>query len=110
MKYIKMFLALLVFVSFSSLCYGDTVTSPASKLHFKGATPDSVVNKANQTPALAPHSPSIFQDPMVNSMLGGYGNMIQGTTGGSYSAEEMRRQQMDYAKQQVNVGTPKEAE
>lgn len=110
MNYIKIIIALIVFVGFSSICYGDSIHSSGGKIHFQCSTPDSVVNKANQAPSLSSPFPSILQDPMVNSMLGGYSNMMQGTTGTSYSAEELRRQQMDYAKQQANSVDVKEEE
>lgn len=103
-------LILFCLLSMSTICYADTVTSTGGKLRFKCTTPDSVVNKANQAPSLYSPYSSVLQDPMVNSMLGGYSSMIQGAAGGSYSVEEMKRQQMDYAKQKSDSQEFNEAE
>lgn len=97
-------LLLTVFISVTS-CYAASSTVGRDGLfHLNVASPQDVSSKANNNPSFdASGMPSILQDPMVNSMLGGMGNYLQGSTGGSYSMQEQMKQQMEYAQQQSNV-------
>lgn len=105
MNTIKFLLIFFIFLHCSLICYGDYSNSSAkfgTKVFFNGDTPSSVANKANKNSSFnsAPYS-AIMQDPIINSTLNGYSNLIQGINGGSYSPLEMQKQQMDYSMQQT---------
>lgn len=104
MKYKILLLA--VFISVSSICYGDPFNPQKNdgRFHLNMPSPQDVSSKANNNPSFdASGMPAILQDPMVNSMLGGFGNYVQGTTGGTYSMQEQMKQQTEYAQQQSNA-------
>lgn len=104
MKYIKFILILFVLFGVSSMSYAnflDDQNSYGPKLNLSGA--DDVAAKANKSsPGISSPFGGILQDPMMNSTLNGMGNMLQGATGGSYSATEQSKQQLEYAKQQAD--------
>jgi hypothetical protein len=99
-------LLLLILTGFSLTCYGENLNyqNKGGKLHLQGADPSSVAAKANQETSLhsSPFSEAL-QDPIVNSMMGGYSNMIQGMTGASYNPTEQQKQAADYAKQNAST-------
>lgn len=71
-------------------------------LKWKPTTTDTLLNKANMQPSVSSPYGEILNDPMINSAINGYANMIQGATGGTYNSVERERLQTDYAKQQTN--------
>jgi len=104
MKYTKMLLVLTALICLSSTAYADTKNfqkTLENKVNLSGT--DSVAAKANsaQYSVSSPYS-ELLQNPLVNSALTGYGSMIQGASGGSYSADEQSKQQLEYARQQFN--------
>ena len=102
MKYFKILLTLLMFFYFSSAGICASLSSQGQysmKLNLQDTS--SVADKANKNPSLLAPGNGISDDPFVNSAINGMGNMIQGLTNGSYSGAEQQRQQMDYARQQM---------
>lgn len=103
MKITKTILLMFAILCFSSVCYGDTLNSQSktsSSLNWKPTSSGAVAAKANQNSAYS--SQSIFQDPMLNSVINGYSNMLQGATGNSYNPQEQQKQQLDYTRQYLN--------
>lgn len=104
------FAFLLFCLSFFSLsCYSTEYGNVKNtRMYWQGSDPSSVAAKANQMPSSVQGGglfSQMFQDPMMNSVMNGYSNMIQGEYGGnSYSAVEMQRQQMDYTRQNTQDG------
>lgn len=101
MKYIA--LSLLVFVCFSQAGFCDTLSSQSkfsSKINLQGAS--DVTKRANEGSSLSSPYSDAFQDPMLNSMMQGMGNMIQGCNVDARMMQEQNKQQMDYAKQQFS--------
>lgn len=104
MKYLNSALILSILLGVLSMSYAnflDDQNSYGPKLNLSGA--NDVAAKANKSsPGISSPFGGILEDPMMNSALNGMGNMLQGATGGSYSATEQCKQQLDYAKQQEN--------
>lgn len=103
MKIAKFLLILSAFLCFSSICYGESLESriKSGKINWQASSPSSVAAKANQMQSFNPPPyAGVMQDPMVNSVLNGYGNMIQGINNNSYNAVEQQKQQRDFSKQQ----------
>lgn len=102
---IKFILILSAFLCFSSICYGDSLKNSnknCTTIFLNGGTPDSIAAKANKYSSFNPPPyAGILQDPVVNSTLGGYGNMIRGMDHNSYSAIEQQKEQADFSKQQI---------
>ena len=95
-------LILFVFICFSSAGFCDNLSSQSkfsSKINLQGASVISA--KANGNSSFSSPSASPFQDPIVNSMLQGYGNMLQGGNTDARAVQEQAKQQLDYAKQQM---------
>lgn len=90
---------------FAQMSYAEG-SSLQSKLNttmkLQYSTPNSVAEQANKMPSCSSPYSEVFNDPLVNSMLGSYSNMMQGASGGIYSPQEQQKQQLDYAKQQTN--------
>lgn len=104
MKQINFLLILTILVCSTASCNAESFncnqSAFANRLNVAGSTPESVAERANRD--YASGSAGLIQDPLMNSALGGYYNMMQGATGNSYNAQEMQRQQADYVKQQMN--------
>lgn len=104
MKISKFILILSAFLCFSSICYGESLESriKSGKINWQSSSPSSVAAKANQMSSFNPSPYSaITQDPMMNSVLNGYGTMLQGVNNNySYNAVEQQKQQLDFSKQQ----------
>lgn len=104
MKSIKILLILSVFLGFTSIgyCQGNL----GSKLNLSGGSPAAISTKANNSPASSISSPysEFLQDPVINSTLGGMGNMLQNGNTNFNTVNEMSKQQMDYAKQMNEKG------
>lgn len=103
MKYHSVILVLSALVCLTSIAKADPVSfqkNLESKVNISDA--DSIVERANKNynSVSSPYS-EIFQNPLINSTLNDYGNMLQGVTGGGYSQDEMSKQQLDYARQQM---------
>ena len=99
MNRFKFILILSVILGFLSINYGYTLESkcvPGGK--FSLSDPSAVANKANQKSSINPDG---AMDPFVSGALSGYYNMMQGATGNAYNAQEVQKQQADYAKQQM---------
>jgi hypothetical protein len=100
MKYCKILSTLLVFICFSCAGICNNLSSQgkySTKLNLKDAS--SVSAQANKANSFESDNP--MQDPLVNSMVGGFMNSMMMQNNGSYSGEEMRKQQADYVKQQT---------
>lgn len=113
----KKYLLILCFIlCLSTSCFADTYNANCNKVYLKGSDPADVAKHANQVQSFyaSPFSQAM-QDPFVNSMMNGYYSGMQGSTGASYSAIEMQKQQADYAKessqfeQQIQEENSKEA-
>lgn len=111
MKYCKILSVLVMFICLAQAgnC-SENGTNPLSsqgkystKLNLKDAS--SVANQANRNPSVtcSPGS-ELTDDPFMNSAINSMGAMLQGMTNGSYSATEQQKQQMDYARQQMEFG------
>lgn len=111
MNHIRYFISLFIFVLCTSACFADSsFPSKNSTLKWKPTSASELSSKANEN---SPNMVSPFggmQDPFVQGALNGYYNAMQGTTGGSYSAQEMQRQQADYAKQQTEYAKQMDAD
>lgn len=57
--------------------------------------------KANSAGGYGTEASEVLSDPVVNSALNGFANMLQGGNMNFYSAEEQRKQQGDYSRQQI---------
>lgn len=90
---------LLALLCFTQICQADTYKSNCNRVYVKGSDPSDVAKQANQVQSFyaSPFSQAM-QDPFVNSMMNGYYSGIQGSTGASYSAIEMQKQQAEYAR------------
>lgn len=95
-------LTLLIFVGTSSIAYCAQTTSDKGTLGSKInlIQPGTAAARANKNGSISSPYSEIMNDPIINSTLNGFGNMMQGMSGGSYSAQERTKQQMDYAQQQ----------
>lgn len=107
MKPAKFMLIFFIFLCYSSICYGD-YSNPRNKfetkIFFTGDTPSSIAKKANENSSFnSPPYSAIMQDPIVNSTLNGYSNLIQGINNCPYSPFELQKQQMDYSMQQTEL-------
>lgn len=111
MKYCKILFVLVIFICFShSGNCSEYNTNPLSsqgkystKLNLKDAS--SIANQANRNPSVyCPEGSELSDDPFMNSAINSMGAMLQGMTNGSYSATEQQKQQMDYARQQMEYG------
>lgn len=106
MKFTKFILILFVFCGFSLICYGESLQSRiiGGKIYWQNSSPSAVAAQANKNSSFNPPPYSaIMQDPMINSALNSYGNMLQGGNTNSYNAMEQQKQQMDYSKQQIEL-------
>lgn len=104
MNYFKICLVLFAFIFCSSACYSDSsLPGKNSTLKWAPTSPSAISEKANKTLSIGETCPITgAQDPFVQGVLNGYYNTMQGMSGGSYSAQELQKQQADYAKQQQN--------
>jgi len=96
-------LIILVFVCFAQAGFCDTLSSQSkfsSKINLQGASDISA--KANHGSSYSSPYSGAFQDPMLNSMMQGMGNMMQGCNVDARMMQEQSKQQTDYAKQQMN--------
>lgn len=103
MKITKFLSVLSAVLYFSSICYGESLESriKSGKINWQASSPSAVAAQANKINSFNPPPyAGIMQDPMVNSVLNGYGNMIQGMNNNSYNAVEQQKQQRDFSKQQ----------
>lgn len=104
MKKFNFLLILSIFIVSNSICYAESFNNNqsafAKRLNMVGSSQESVVERANRDYASGPFG--LVNDPLMNSAIGGYYNMMQGMSGGAYNAQEMQRQQADYVKQQIN--------
>ena len=92
MKKNKIILVICAFLSVFNACYAGDLGSKI-KLH----DANSISDKANQNSTIGGSE----QNPFVNSMMQGYGNMLKGSTNSSYGAQEEQKLQADYARQQT---------
>jgi len=102
MKHKKLLLALSIIIGISSINNCSAAqTSIIKKINLAG--PSSVAEKANKDSTFGSSPCSeVLNDPIINSALGGFGNMLQGMNGNALNVQEQAKQQMDYAKQQAN--------
>lgn len=97
------------FISLNCYAASSDVQSFQNKLQsIKVETPGSISAQANQ------YNSSFYSEfasnPLLNSTMNGYSNMIQGMTGASYNMQEQVKQQMDYTRQQMQNNSNTEEE
>lgn len=98
MNYCRMCLVLFILMGVSLTGFAQGTLS--SKVNLQA--PSDVSSQANRSSGFG--SDSVFNNPLINSSLNGYSNMIQGASGNLnnfYSNQEQMKQQGEYAKQQI---------
>jgi len=102
MKYIKISLALFVFVCFASAGFCDSLSSQGKYgLQLKLQDASSISANANKSSAVGSSSE---MGALLNSQINGIGTAMQALTGNSsniYAIQEQTRMQGEYAKQQM---------
>lgn len=100
MKFNKICIILSILVGISAPAFAQESLSSKIKLH----NPKDVSSKANRGYSEDSDDPETFEDTVIKDSLNGFSQMMQGATGNFnnfYSANEQRKQQSDYAKQQI---------
>lgn len=103
MKFNKICIISLILIGFSSPAFAHESLSSKIKLH----NPKDISSKANKGytgDSEDCEDPETFEDTVIKDSLNGFSQMMQGATGNFnnfYSADEQRKQQADYAKQQI---------
>ena len=104
MKYINVGFILFVLLCFSQASFCETLSSQSkfsSHINLQGTNDISARANKNSSPFDGSYSP-IMHDPMINSAMQGFGNMMQGCNVDARMMQEQSKMQMDYAKQQMN--------
>lgn len=99
----KLALTLLVFIGLSSATNSSQAYAQQGSLNSRIilSAPSDTAAKANKNSTDMSSSYSdIMNDPLINSTLNSFGNMMQGMNGASCDAQERMKQQVDYIKQQ----------
>ena len=96
-------LALSLFLSVSTIGYCETSSFQKKLNSIKLTGPSDISKKANESPTASVSSPysEVASDPLVNSIINGYGYMMQGATGGTFNTQEQTKQHLDYTRQSI---------
>jgi len=99
MKFSNIGFVLLVFLCFSQAGFSQELIGSKIKLQ----DTSDISARANKGSASFSSSYSeVFQNPLMNSTMQSFGNMLQGGNVDSRAVIEQTKQQADYAKQQMN--------
>ncbi len=103
MKKSTLIFTVLIFICFSASCYGSSARFKRKLEEINlDSTPASISAKANKKQIFTPSPYSeAEQNPFVNGMVDSYSNIMRGMTGCPYNVREQQKQQLDYAKQQI---------
>lgn len=99
MKYLKFCLVLFAL----TVAYNSAMAQGSLGTRLNLQNPNDVASQANRKPPVGGDN-GILSNPYVNASLNGYANMVQGAVGNInnfYAAEEQRKQQAEYSKQQI---------
>lgn len=94
-------ITILSILSAVPFCFAQEGPARGGSLKWTPSTPDAISKKANSKEGVTSPYSGILQDPMINSTIGGMGNMLQGVSGSAYDAQEQTKRQLDYTKQQM---------